>query len=1386
MSSPVLEQLDGILNKRHTLVDLSPFNVEPQLSEPLPRPVLRASPSRPMEGSPMTLTCEMKLHPRKPDVQNKFCFFRDDQMLGSDCRTSPELRIPTVWRKDSGSYWCQAKIVTARVTKTSLRSQIHVQSVPVSDVSLETQPPGRWVMEGDKLVLICSVADGTGDITFFWYRGALGLNLETKTQRSLIAEFEIASVQQMDAEHYYCAADNGHGPSLSGLINITVRSPVSRPVLTLRAPRAQAVVGDVVEFHCEALRGSPPILYQFYHEDVILRNSSAPSGGGVSFNLSLTAEHSGKYSCEADNGRRALHSETVTLNVTVPDGNRSDHLTSGVIEGLLGSFGPIIFMALLFGYWLKRKIGQRSAEDPLRSPASPVTQQSNYLNSPDTLQLQPFYENVNVASGDKVYSLVYQIQQEREPVVVPRQIGALEMVASAYPFRVALCTPIAPHHSYRVATVVTLHMAGPEKLRVERMGMHVENKVFFPDIYSRLRKADITDVDYEDAILQMVAERILLLIYLVQVLMPLWSLLAVFDLQVCTMAMFRSCVSQAEVTKLQAVDQQWLPGLSGASCTAVAPLYLSVPVSHPVLTLRALGAQAVVESMVELHCEALRVSPILYQIYHKYVILVNCLAFSDGEGVYFNLFLTAEHSGNYSSEADNGLGAQSETVSLSIFAPGREQSGVPPKAVLLLHPHWSTTFKGETVILRCMDFHSPTKGYISWLYNKKLLNTVSESITIRASGNYQCKTSGSSLSDPVHVESSSDWLILQGPHPVFEGDDVILRCQGKEEENTVKKNYYKDGEKLHGSYNSDFITINSVSMDPGAYHCTASRKILGLPWPKSSKPLRMQVQELFPHPVLTASPSRPIEGGPMTLTCGTQLPPQKPDVQLKFCFFRDDQTLGSGCSTFPELQIPTMWTEDSGSYWCQAVTPRITKKSLRSQIHVQKVPVSNVNLETQPPGGQLVEGHNLVLICSVTKGTGIITFSWHRDGTRILGRKTQHSQLAELQMPTVTEHDAGSYYCTADNSGGPILSKKIRVTVKIPVSNPVLTIRAPRAPSVVGDVVGLHCDVLRGSPPISYLFYHENVTVGNSSAPSGGGAFFNLSLTVEHAGKYSCEADNGLGAQRSHSVSLKVTVPVSRPVFTFRSPRAQAVVGDIVELHCEAPRGSPPILYRFYHENVTLGNISAPLGGGASFNLLLNREHAGNYSCEADNGLGAQHSEVMTLSVIGKWKNFAYTLEKRQYDHGFKVLSSMATSQGVLAASCLRSQDTDYPSEAPGEYSPADTLIFSPGVIEPNGRTSAMGTPSPNDHQESSSPRFSAINPEEPMHSEPMDLQPVYSNGKSVSLTSTQEAREYSYKPLPSDSCKIWSSSPPAALQALWLQPCHLLHPVILCDEGLP
>ncbi|XP_012588720.1 PREDICTED: Fc receptor-like protein 1 [Condylura cristata] len=426
---------------------------------------LTASPSQPIEGNTVTLNCTVQPWSWKLSGQLLFSFYKDSHILRPALTNSSVFQITATWKKKPGSYHCSAKSVkpTPWATLRSNAIYIKVQRVPVSNVSLEIQPSGGHVVKGEKLVLICSVPEGTGDITFSWYRGSMGLNMETKTQRLLQAKFEIAAVQESDTDQYYCSADNGEGPRLSELVSITVKIPVSRPVLTLGAP-TQAVVGDVLELHCEAQRGSPPIRYHFYHEDVILGSSSAPAGGGVSFNLSLTAEHSGNYTCEADNGVGAQRSEVETLSITVPVGDRRDLLPSGVIEGLLSIVG-LTTVALLFCYWLKRKKERRPVIQPRRSPPNPVPQELTYLNSPVPVQRDPVYQNVNFGSGDKVYSRVYQRQHEYPSTAVE---------------------PAGTHNGYKDSAIYS-------KLKEPNI-----TDVDITDV--DITDVDITDVDYENAV----------------------------------------------------------------------------------------------------------------------------------------------------------------------------------------------------------------------------------------------------------------------------------------------------------------------------------------------------------------------------------------------------------------------------------------------------------------------------------------------------------------------------------------------------------------------------------------------------------------------------------------------------------------------------------------------------------------------------------------------------------------------------------------------------------------------------------------------------------------------------------------------------------------------
>ncbi|MXQ95806.1 hypothetical protein E5288_WYG014846 [Bos mutus] len=278
--------------------------------------------------------------------------------------------------------------------------------------------------------------------------------------------------------------------------------------------------------------------------------------------------------------------------------------------------------------------------------------------------------------------------------------------------------------------------------------------------------------------------------------------------------------------------------------------------------------------------------------------------------------------------------------------------------------------------------------------------------------------------------SFADWLSIDMPYYAYEGDQVVVRCSGRDNNKIKRLTFYKDGAWLPAYYNT-YIISNARPSDSGSYYCKAKRKVF---------------------------------------------------------LFIDD-------------------TEQTRSAW----------------LTVRGIPVSGVLLETQPQRDQVVKGETLVLVCSVAKGTGKTRFSWHREGTReSLGEKSQRSQRAELEMPVIRESHAGRYYCTADNGYGLIQSEAVNVTVRIPVSRPVLTFSVPGAQALTGDVVELRCEDKRASPPILYRFYHENVPLGHTSAPFGGGASFNLAVTARHSGTYACEANNGLGAQRSNVAVLHV------------------------------------------------------------------------------------------------------------------------------------------------------------------------------------------------------------------------------------------------------------------------
>lgn len=463
-------------------------------------------------------------------------------------------------------------------------------------------------------------------------------------------------------------------------------------------------------------------------------------------------------------------------------------------------------------------------------------------------------------------------------------------------------------------------------------------------------------------------------------------------------------------------------------------------------------------------------------------------------------------------------------LALLVVTPVNGQYEAALQSVISLQPPWTTFFQGETVILTCYRYGFSLPQKTKWYQKRETLRQMqgSSTLPVRNSGEYWCQADDLLPSTHVNLNFSKDSLVLQAPPAVFKGDSVVLRCHTKESINAETLTFYKNGRRaLPLSHQRSELHIRHADLkDNGQYKCTKENW-----WRRVtiSNTVSIQVQELFPRPVMTARPSQPIDGSPVTLACQTQLPAQRSDAQLQFCFFRNHQALGSGCSSSSEFHIPAIWTEESTQYWCKAGTmnSQVGKGSRMFTIPVQRV-LADFQIHIIPVSKVVFEGQFLLLNCSVKGVPGPLKFSWYKRDMLNKETKIPKSSEAEFKISEVNSSDAGEYFCEVNNSRRSFVSRAVPITIKVPVSQPVLTLSTGKTQALEGDLMTLHCQSQRGSPCILYEFYYENVSLGNSSTLSGGGASFNFSMSTERSGNYYCTADNGLGAQRSEAIWISV------------------------------------------------------------------------------------------------------------------------------------------------------------------------------------------------------------------------------------------------------------------------
>ncbi|XP_013376883.1 PREDICTED: low affinity immunoglobulin gamma Fc region receptor II-b isoform X2 [Chinchilla lanigera] len=166
-------------------------------------------------------------------------------------------------------------------------------------------------------------------------------------------------------------------------------------------------------------------------------------------------------------------------------------------------------------------------------------------------------------------------------------------------------------------------------------------------------------------------------------------------------------------------------------------------------------------------------------------------------------------------------------IAVLFLAPVAGTSEDLPKAVVRREPPWIQVLREDRVTLTCEGARSPGNHSTQWLHNgNPIPDQVQPSYRFTAksndSGDYRCQAGGTSLSDPVHLDVISDWLLLQTPQLVFqEGDVIVLRCHSWNNKPLAKVTFYQNGiAKKFFSLSRNFSIPQANHSNSGDYHCT--------------------------------------------------------------------------------------------------------------------------------------------------------------------------------------------------------------------------------------------------------------------------------------------------------------------------------------------------------------------------------------------------------------------------------------------------------------------------------------------------------------------------------------------------------------------------------------
>uniref|UniRef100_A0A672JVM3 Si:ch211-8c17.2 n=1 Tax=Sinocyclocheilus grahami TaxID=75366 RepID=A0A672JVM3_SINGR len=367
------------------------------------------------------------------------------------------------------------------------------------------------------------------------------------------------------------------------------------------------------------------------------------------------------------------------------------------------------------------------------------------------------------------------------------------------------------------------------------------------------------------------------------------------------------------------------------------------------------------------------------------------------------------------------------------------------------------------------------------------------------------------------------------------------------------------------------------------------------------------------HTKATIKPAQHVfRGDTVTLRCDID---GEGVTSWQYSWYKDGSFYSS--SELQEHTFGSVTESDAGKYSCYGAErggSRSLQHSYAVTLTVSERPKPKATIK---PAQHVFKGDTVTLRCDID-GEGVTSwqYSWYKDGSFY-----SSSELQEHTFRSVTESNAGKYFCYGAERGGSHRSQhSYAVTLTVSdISKPTLTVE-PQSSLFTGDSVTLRCEVDQLWDGWEFFWSKNSNTESTEASTKTIDA-----VKVSDGGEYRCRARGG-GHYTDYSKPVTMTIYERPKAKVSIKPDQHVFGGDTVTLRCDIDgEGVTSWQYSWYKDSSN--SVFSELQEHA-FSPFTESD-AGKYFCYGAERGGSRTSNIsdaVTLTVSGEFDHlFTYT-----------------------------------------------------------------------------------------------------------------------------------------------------------------